>query len=385
MSNSIDVAAQGSSLPPYTITEFPLPTCLQCTAEGGHACVGPAGLTFGPDGNLWFGMQIGPDGNGGIARMAPDGTGYTVYTEGLEKGSSVIDLALGADGNLWFADFGRRAIGRMTFDGVITRFEELTPGKTMLPPGHLANSLSAETISFPYEIVSASGDLWYTVQDVYAGTFPNLLTGYVGRFSPSDPTGSLQTYPLEGMPSGIVESPEGGVWVIHFHRWTDKKGGGITRITASGEVTTYPLPNPERDDPLMADYGYALTTAELTLGPDGNIWFTQEWCPLIGRFSPDSGAFDYFPLGDSSFPTHPTMLVTARDGYIYVNDDGPAALAPLEGAVYRLWRIATDGTATFIDGPAARGGLWPLTEAPNGDLWFAHRFGDVIGRLTIPD
>jgi hypothetical protein len=86
--------------PSGAITEFPLPA--------GYGL--PAGLTAGPDGNLWF--TEGPSGAkspGAIVRMTPSGalTKFSLPARHASPG----DLTVGPDGNLWFTDSA--AIGRL--------------------------------------------------------------------------------------------------------------------------------------------------------------------------------------------------------------------------------------------------------------------------------
>ena len=79
----------------------------------------PTGIAAGPDGNLWFTEAANP---GRIAHITPEGT-ITEFTTGLTTNSEPLGIAAGPDGNLWFteqANPGR--IGRITPEGAITEF-----------------------------------------------------------------------------------------------------------------------------------------------------------------------------------------------------------------------------------------------------------------------
>jgi len=112
------------------ITEFPLPT----------ASSNPAGITAGPDGNLWF-----TEFNGNrIGRITPGGviTEFPLPT----AGSAPQGITAGPDGNLWFTELIGK-IGRITPGGVITEFP--------LPTAS----------SQPWEITAGpDGNLWFTEQ-----------------------------------------------------------------------------------------------------------------------------------------------------------------------------------------------------------------------------
>ncbi len=109
-----------------TITEFSLPT----------ASRGPAGITAGPDGALWY---TEGDGNR-IGRITTAG----VITEFPlpAPNSGPFDITAGPDGALWFTEFDGNRIGRITTAGTITEFPLPTPdshpiGITVGPDGAL--------------------------------------------------------------------------------------------------------------------------------------------------------------------------------------------------------------------------------------------------------
>ena len=68
----------------------------------------PAGITSGPDGNIWFTQFSG----GRIGRVNPAGKidEYQIPTER----AGPFDITTGPDGNLWFTEFSANKIGRIT-------------------------------------------------------------------------------------------------------------------------------------------------------------------------------------------------------------------------------------------------------------------------------
>ena len=74
------------------MTEYSIPTANSV----------PEGITWGPDGNLWFTEEAGK-----IARITTAGT-ITEYS--TPAGVSPVDIALGADGNLWFTELNENKI-----------------------------------------------------------------------------------------------------------------------------------------------------------------------------------------------------------------------------------------------------------------------------------
>src|SRR5262249_10188158 len=117
----------GRITPSGMITEFPIPT----------ADSGPTGIALGRDGNIWFAELHNPV----IGRITPAGT-ITEFP--LSAAARPFGLAAGTDGNLWFTDRQGR-IGRVSVNG--------TAVEIPLPAGVSSPTLIA---------VGPDGNLWFT-------------------------------------------------------------------------------------------------------------------------------------------------------------------------------------------------------------------------------
>ncbi len=105
-------AAPCAPLPTPVVTELPLATTLSS---------GPAGIVLGPDGNLWFALESSPgairQGWGrSLARMSPDGSSLQEFAISDDL-AGPMDVAVGPDGKIWFTEFTRARIGRISTDG----------------------------------------------------------------------------------------------------------------------------------------------------------------------------------------------------------------------------------------------------------------------------
>ena len=82
----------------------------------------PAGITSGPDGNLWFTQFT----SGRIGKVDTAGkiTEFPIPTDR----PGPFDITTGPDGNLWFTEFSANKVGRITPAGEITEFP--LPAKT---------------------------------------------------------------------------------------------------------------------------------------------------------------------------------------------------------------------------------------------------------------
>ncbi|TDC74726.1 virginiamycin B lyase family protein, partial [Streptomyces hainanensis] len=76
---------------------------------------GPYGITFGPDGALWFTLVHA----GEIGRLAPDGR---VDRFPVDPAGGPTAITTGPDGALWFTLHRANAIGRITVRGETTTY-----------------------------------------------------------------------------------------------------------------------------------------------------------------------------------------------------------------------------------------------------------------------
>jgi virginiamycin B lyase len=301
---------------PIQIVEFPV---------GGN----PIPLALGSDGNFWTWFSGTPS----VGRMTPSGVVTSFATpvafpgsspghcvDGLDGGlwcasfgqivrvsesdgttsafvpspSSASDLTLGADGALWFTDPSTNQIGRLAVSGVVTEYP--------LPPGFDPRSIT----------VGSDGALWFTG-----------LTGAVGRL---DRTGSgFLSYPLPAPPepSGAIASgPDGRLW-FGLVRMNNPTPHRIARLSLSGQLAEFPLPNPSSSGVL-----------DIAAGPDGAMWFTDEQANAIGRVDMAGGLTSYSlsplsgPVGITAGPDR-TVWFTELAGRIGRISGGPLALVTI--------------------------------------------------------
>jgi streptogramin lyase len=115
--------------------------------------------------------------------------------------------------------------------------------------------------------------------------------------------------------------------------------------------------------------------ADITTGPDGNLWFTQPGLltPGVGRITPD-GDIDEFPTSVLLGPA-PTDIVGDQAGGVWFT---------LKGAPESIGRI--DTTTEQIDQYAAPAGanVTGLDVDNEGNLWFAEADKGMLGKMA-PD
>src|SRR5579884_2674537 len=288
-----------------------------------------AGITPGPDGNLWFTEYAGDVKYGTyteVGRYTPSGavTFFKVPTV-----TTLGAITTGRDGNLWFTEPGVGKIGRLTTSGTLTEFSVPYPAE---PAGIAAGP---------------DGNLWFT--DPAGGT--------IGRITQA---GRVTDYPApftNPAPSAIVAGPDGNMW------FTDPGDSAIGRFSPSdpGAMSEFQVfglkaPTPDKTSFPMA----------LTIGPDGNLWFVDYGRSSVGRMLVKS------PHTVTEFPAP-----WGAGGEIAAGSDGRLWVSSL----YRnMTAITTNGEG---DGILVRGnsGTAGVTLGPDGNIWFSDANGGAIGSI----
>ena len=289
------------------ITEVPIPT----------ANSGPAGITAGPDGNLWFTEDSRQPDRPDHPRPAP----ITEFPIPHHANSIPIGITAGPDGNLWFTEVTGRP----------DRADHPSPARDhRVPDPHDFDSQPVGITAGP------DGNLWFTEDS--AGN-------RIGRITPD--RHAITEFPLAHRPTavlgGITAGPDGNLW------FTENAGDKIGRITTSrrrspsspiptrqqrarrdhGRPRRQPLVHrairrqPDRPDhhqpASITEFPTGLTAGSvpdgITAGPDGNLWFTEAGSeagparsagsPPTARSpnSPSASRPTVFPLGLRPDPT----------------------------------------------------------------------------------
>ena len=199
----------------------------------------PAGITTGPDGNLWY-----ADSRGKIVRITPAGfiTEYPVPVPIAPSG-----IAAGADGSFWFTEGFDPSIGRISSNGAITQFPLLSSDRRAATGA-----------------LGPDGNMWFPESS------QDGLSYWIARITPG---GVITEFPIPTESAGagaITAGPDGNMWFTESGYGTNTTSK-IGRIDLAGSITEFPIPTPSS------------APAGITTGPDGNIWFTEFGASKIGR------------------------------------------------------------------------------------------------------
>ena len=113
--------------------------------------------------------------------------------------------------------------------------------------------------------------------------------------------------------------------------------------------------------------------ANITSGPDGNLWFTESTGNKIGRITPD-GVITEFSIPTAN--TGPEAITTGPDGNLWFaefNSNRIGEISPTGGAINEF-TIPTSNSQPV-----------GITLGPDGNLWFAENAGNKIGKFNFKE
>jgi virginiamycin B lyase len=159
-------------------------------------------------------------------------------------------------------------------------------------------------------------------------------------------------------PSDITPGPDGNIWFTD-----DGTTSAIGQITPSGTITEF-----------SKGLGPGSRPRGITTGPDGNLWFAdQGTTPAIGRITP-SGTITEFSAGLNP-GSAPVTIASGADGDLWFTD---------RGSTPAIGRITPSGTITeFSAGLNAGAAPRRIVAGADGDMWFTDLGStSAIGRIT---
>jgi streptogramin lyase len=260
----------------------------------------PDALTLGPDGNVWF-TEEGAD----VGQITSSGAIQETAVAPLDG------ITTGSDGNLWAADNGAELIKIPPGD---PRAYAPTPLSGMVEPDGIASG--------------PNNTVWYTTDA--QGTWSASVT------DPAHPTNvAASGSPGGNSDSGIVEGPDGNMWVAEGFGSGAGNANAIAKITPAGQVTEYTIPTADS------------VPDDITVGSDGALWFTEEAGDKIGRIT-TSGQITEITLPSGATPQ---SIASGPDGNIWFTEAGNgSSVAPAIGEVVIPQTTATTTTTTTTTG-----------------------------------
>jgi streptogramin lyase len=112
----------------------------------------------------------------------------------------------------------------------------------------------------------------------------------------------------------------------------------------------------------------------ITTGPDGNLWFTEQFVGKVGMINPTTHAIAEFL--SPTVASQPTAITAGPDGNLWFTDQGG-----LSGGLIGMINPTTHAIAEFLT-PASRSLPGGITTGPDGNLWFIENGANQVGMIN---
>ena len=226
----------------------------------------------------------------------------------------------------------------------------------------LARQRPGKSTFTEFDIPTASNQHFGMAVSRHGDIFYTIENG-IGAYSPRRNT--IRTIDLGHEVADITRGPDGNLW------FTEPDANKIGRLTligrhgdANGEVQTYDVPT--------AFAGLA----SIVTGPKNDLWFGEDLSGQIGHatLDPAGGApsIEEFslPAGANS---HAVGITTGSDGNVWFAEVFANKIGKIDENTHAI---------TEFDVPTANSQPFWITPGPDGALWFTERAAGKLGRIT---
>jgi virginiamycin B lyase len=322
-----------------------------------------------------------------VQEPAPTITEYAVPV-GYANAALPWGIATDSNGRVWFANDNAASsnflgtFGNVAADGSMQMFDEPAGqdrGMAFGPDGNLW--MTGECYTDGIDVFSTSGAFIANYQlpsdatksfgdctflhsgQIVSGSGGDLwfVEGSHNRIGRITTTGTATEYTTASGAFGITLGPDGNMWFT-------ENGGEIGMITAAGAITQFTLPS-------------GVSPRYIASGIDGNLWFTAtvDHAPFtaIGKLTPSGTYTEYdtpYTITDPSY-AGPSGIFAGPDGNLWYGDDGLLGrVDPNTGT------ITTFSSSSFGCGPNEAPQMFTATDAST--VWFTDNDG-CIGKIAI--
>lgn len=285
--------------------------------------------------------------------------------------------------------------------------EILVAAVVVLAACFLPGPVGAATI-YEYPLQSKIGPVGITTGPDDALWFLEYYANNIGRMDPV--THAVTQYAIPTPNSRavqcIITGPDNALWFAEGGDGNTPNGANkIGRIDPNTDkITEYSPPTPDSGP------------AYIAIGPDGDLWFTEQFPSQIGRIDPNNPT----AITEYTTPTSgsdPWNIITGPDGDLWFNECGPNNIVHIDRTTLKMTEYQADGVCGGM--AVADGAIWfisdhnarqpkigqfdpsahmvvneypvptvnsnpdALTVGPDGALWFAEFKANKIGRLDL--
>jgi virginiamycin B lyase len=182
----------------------------------------------------------------------------------------------------------------------------------------------------------------------------------------ADPLGTFTQYPIgngRAVPEQITMGPDGALWFTEFF------GNKIGRLTPSGQLTEY----------AGLSLGSCYNSSEpygITPGPDGNLWFTEVCGNRVGWITPQG------QVSELLIPTANAAafeITPGPDGNLWFTESNAVKVGTIILSLVRQWGVDCVAHGCIVDWPVPAV-PFGIAGGPAGDVWFTEP--SAIARMS---
>ncbi len=384
--------AAAAATPDY----YPLPT--------GHTIAG--GVTADGAGNIWFGVQGVPRGSQptpSLVRLIP-GQASPGTSNGMAPFPTPDPPGIGCCGNQL------RSVTFNPKDGKLYYVRSDGTVGSALPASLVPNQTSGfDSLMLPghqdlWDIApSPAGGAWFTEHSAsnVAPTFYGDRIAYYNGGTPFEGPNvaiqngntSLNSLRYSAQPAGIAVSKDGRPWFVQEN--PGNPGYRVATYSGSGDNYEEYLISPceSSGSPCSGSFtGTGLT--DVTIAPDGGIWFTNVLNKKFGRLDPVTHVMVHYTMASIGLgAASPRNITTAPDGTLWMTAYQGFTSAT-QNALVRIVPTAVGASATVYKTSPSNP---PLSVGADnaGNIWFGvgnpsapslvGRLAGVVGAAPAPD
>ena len=195
------------------------------------------------------------------------------------------------------------------------------------------------------------GRLWFTETGPMDADPTDTGPNNLGQITSAGVINEIQLPTDDSDPTGITLGPDGNIW------FTEAATADIRRATAEGSIS----------DPILTSAATSMPGGIVT-GPDANLWFTESSSGILGQVALP-GTLTEYPLSNSG--SSPTEVTVGNDGNLWFS----------ESQADKIGRISPDGAITEFATPTGNSVPEGMMLGPDCNVWFTETNANLIGRI----
>ena len=114
--------------------------------------------------------------------------------------------------------------------------------------------------------------------------------------------------------------------------------------------------------------------SDITLGPDGNLWFTDHGSGKVGEINPQTDAVSEFSIPTTGGATaNPNAITVGPDGNLWFVDYGTNSIGTINISSHAISEYPIPTANSTPDG---------IVSGPDGNIWFTEQVSGKVGKIN---